>query len=106
MLPLPVEAQFSPVFAINVTEINHDDIPDLVIGGNLFSVKPEVGRYDALKGLVLLGKGDGTFTSVLSNQSGLFINGQIRAINTLKSKSSSVLTFVLNNDSMKFYEIK
>ena len=47
MKPLPVRAQFSPVFSILVTDVNNDGIKDLVLGGNFYGLKPEVGRYDA-----------------------------------------------------------
>ncbi len=101
---LPVEAQFSPVFAIDVADVNHDNKPDLVLGGNLFSVKPEVGRYDALHGLVLVGDGTGNFTPLKSQQSGIKLEGQVRHIARLKTKAGEVVAFVRNNDSIKFYK--
>jgi len=101
---LPVEAQFAPVYAIDVTDVNHDGKADLVLGGNLFSVKPEVGRYDALHGLVLTGDQKGNFTPLPSKTSGILLQGQVRHIAPLKTKGGEVLAFIRNNDSIKFYK--
>src|SRR5690606_10730484 len=69
--PLPVSAQVSPVYGIEVMDINRDNQLDIILGGNLFAVKPEVGRYDAMHGLVLLQDGKGKFRSLNSLQSGI-----------------------------------
>lgn len=44
---LPVEAQMSTVYAITAHDFDSDGDLDLVLGGNLYGVKPEIGRYDA-----------------------------------------------------------
>lgn len=102
--PLPVEAQVSPVYAIGTTDIDRDGNMDIILGGNLFSVKPEAGRYDALYGLLLKGDGKGNFQAVTSNESGLCVSGEIRHINELKNKDKTLITIVRNNDSMLFFE--
>jgi enediyne biosynthesis protein E4 len=102
---LPVEAQFSPVFGIKIEDVNHDKNPDLILGGNLFSVKPEAGRYDALHGLVLSGDGKGNFMSLNSQQSGIKLDGEVRHINAIRTGKGSLLAFVRNNDAIKFYKL-
>lgn len=102
---LPMQAQFSPVYGIAVEDFNNDNKADIVLGGNLFSVKPEIGRYDALYGLVLLGDGLGNFKAINSLESGLKITGEIRHISSLKTKSGNILAFIRNNDSIKFYKV-
>ena len=42
-LELPVETQFSNVFAIEINDYNNDGYNDIILGGNLYNVKPEVG---------------------------------------------------------------
>ena len=102
--PLPVQAQVSPVYDIEALDLNKDGNLDLIMGGNLYGVKPEAGRYDALLGLVLTGDGSGNFTPMSSVQSGLKISGEIRHIALLNAKNPQI-AFVRNNDSVKFYKI-
>ena len=68
-------------------------------------MKPEVGRYDALYGLVLLGNGKDDFVALSSKQSGLKIEGEVRLIKLLKGRDGQKLVFVRNNDSMVFYKM-
>ncbi|MBT1696871.1 VCBS repeat-containing protein [Fulvivirgaceae bacterium PWU4] len=104
--PLPIEAQVSPVYAIAVEDVNGDSHADILLGGNLFAVKPEVGRYDALHGLLLLGDGKGTFDPLPSNRSGISIKGEVRHIASVKSRNAATIAFVRNNDSVVFYKYK
>lgn len=104
--PLPVQAQVSPVFAVSVTDVNHDSHPDIVLGGNLFAVKPEIGRYDALLGLVLTGDGKGDFSPANAQRSGLNLKGEVRHIGLIRTKEETLIAFIRNNDTVKFYSMK
>ena len=105
LMPLPVQAQFSPVYGISLTDIDRDNDPDIVIGGNLYSVKPEIGRYDAMKGLVLRNDGNNKFEPLPAGTSGIDIRGEVRHVIPLKSKSGEVLALVRNNNSIVFYKL-
>lgn len=98
--PLPQEAQFSPVYGIEVTDVDGDGHPDILLGGNLHNVKPEVGRYDASYGLLLQGDGSGNFVARKSEESGILIHGEVRDMITLKSGRSNILVISRNNDSV------
>ncbi|MBN8575758.1 MAG: VCBS repeat-containing protein [Cytophagales bacterium] len=98
--PLPIEAQFSPIFAIVSNDFDNDGFVDLIIGGNLYNVKPEAGRYDASEGLFLRGKGDGTFAPVLPRISGLKLVGEVRDLKILHIQSKVILLAARNNDSL------
>jgi hypothetical protein len=104
--PLPQEAQVAPVYGIAVDDLNGDSFPDIVLGGNLFAIKPEIGRYDALHGLVLQGDGKGNFKALTSTQSGILVAGEIRHISILKNKDAKMLGLIRNNDAIKFYTIR
>jgi enediyne biosynthesis protein E4 len=104
LIPLPMEAQVSPVYAIESIDLNNDKREEIVIAGNLFAVKPEIGRYDALHGLVLTF--NGKFESVSPTISGIDIKGEVRHLHKLKTAKGDKLVFVRNNDSVKLYERK
>src|SRR5690606_31134014 len=59
--PLPREAQLSPVFAIEARDLDGDGNLDILLGGNYYKLKPEVGRHDGFKGGYFKGRGDGNY---------------------------------------------
>ena len=87
----PRMAQRSWVFAIQVLDLNDDGKQDLILGGNLAQVKPEVGKLDASYGDVLLGNGDGTFTFSPNRHHGLKLDGDVRAFSLLGEKQILVV---------------
>lgn len=99
--PLPVEAQFSPVYAIHTGDFDYDGNIDILLGGNLANVKPEVGKYDASYGLFLKGDGRNNFTSFPAKQSGLKLHGDIREFIALKTSSGNKILAAKNNDSIQ-----
>lgn len=99
--PLPGPAQFSAVYGIDVTDADGDGNQDIILGGNFYESKPEVGIYDASYGLLLKGNGKGDFSAVTSNASGIQIKGCIRQILPLKIKNDHYLLVGMNNDSIK-----
>jgi len=95
---LPLEVQFSPIYAIATSDFDNDDDQDILLGGNLDGVKPEFGRYDASFGSYLENKGNRIFKFHQTGK-GLRVNGQIRDLKIFKNK-----VFVTkNNDSLEVY---
>ena len=76
--PLPIEAQFAPVYASLAEDFDGDGRVDLLLAGNFHGVTPMLGRYDASYGLTLRGMGDGRFTPLDVQRTGLTIDGQVR----------------------------
>ncbi|MEL7424263.1 MAG: hypothetical protein AAFN81_14785, partial [Bacteroidota bacterium] len=76
---LPVEVQFSPMYAIAAADVDQDGDQDLLLGGNLYKVQPEVGMYDASYGHCLINDGTGNFTD-RSVELGFSVPGEIRDI--------------------------
>ena len=103
---LPVEAQFSPVYAISINDFDGDSHQDILLGGNLYQAKPEVGRYDASYGLFLKGNGSGDFKSVLAKDSGFKLKGQTRGFSLLSVKNESILIVANNNDQAQTFTIQ
>jgi len=103
--PLPFTAQLSPVYGIETGDFNNDGFLDMILAGNFFGTRIRFGRYDANKGVVLLGDGHGYFKDVPNYQSGLYIRGEVRDIAPLKLASGlEILLFAINNDSLQIYQ--
>ncbi|MEM7372715.1 MAG: VCBS repeat-containing protein [Bacteroidota bacterium] len=85
--PLPVEAQFAPVYAIQADDLNEDGWIDLFLVGNDFGTEVSQGRADALNGLLLLGNADQQFHPLLPHQSGIAISGDAKSLVVLNSPS-------------------
>jgi len=102
--PLPVEAQLSPNYGILIRDFDQDGHQDIILGGNLYGVKPEIGRFDSSYGLFLKGDGKNNFKSVLTRQSGLKLEGEIRDFKVIKVKGKEVLLVARNNDALQLFE--
>jgi hypothetical protein len=76
--PLPVEAQFAPVFGIAIGDLDGDGFEDMFLAQNFFGVSPAESRQDAGCGLWLRGEGDGSFKAVPPSKSGFGIYGDAR----------------------------
>jgi hypothetical protein len=102
--PLPTESQFAPIYAISASDFDKDGVIDLVLGGNLYNVKPEIGSYDASYGQFLKGTGNGDFTVYSTGESGLFLDGEIRDFKIFSHKQNDLLVVSKNNSTVDFYQ--
>ena len=59
--PLPIEAQWSPVMDIQAADVNKDGKPDLLLAGNFYGFRNDMGRAAARSLTLLLGTGSGHF---------------------------------------------
>ncbi|MDW3652571.1 MAG: VCBS repeat-containing protein [Bacteroidia bacterium] len=102
---LPLEAQLSPIYAIEVLDVNGDSNKDLILAGNLYGTRVKFGRYDANHGIVLLGDGSGNFSALSPTKSGLNVKGETRAIRILdKDSESPRLLFGRSDFPLKLYQ--
>lgn len=102
-ITLPMEAQLSPIYSIIASDFNNDGNVDLLLGGNLYEVKPEAGRYDASYGLLLLGNGQGRFTPVKGRDSGLSLKSAVRKMALIDTGKQTLLLVANNNDSVQVF---
>jgi hypothetical protein len=100
---LPAEAQFAPVYAACIFDYNNDNNPDILLGGNLNNVKPEVGSYDASYGAILEGNGQGGFNYVSAKHTGFRLNGEVRDIKLINTKSGNLIFVARCNDSFQVF---
>ncbi|HJQ12266.1 MAG TPA: VCBS repeat-containing protein, partial [Gemmatimonadaceae bacterium] len=98
---LPVEAQFAPIYASVANDFDGDGKTDLVVGGNFFDVTPMLGRFDASYGLLLHGDGQGNFTAVDSESSGLALEGQVRDMKIVRTSNGALIAVARNNDQLR-----
>ncbi len=78
---LPFEAQIGPILDSEVFDFNKDGNQDILIAGNIFDTEPETPSYDANKGLLLVGNGDGSFSLDLDiKNTGLHLNRNTKQI--------------------------
>ena len=75
---LPLEAQFAPAFAVCVGDLDGDGHEDIFLSQNFFAVHVDATRLDAGRGLWLRGDGQGGFTPVPGQESGLLVYGEQR----------------------------
>ena len=101
---LPVEAQFSPVYAIETGDFNNDGFTDILMGGNLFNVKPELGRYDASYGTMLMGDGKGDFRYIPARLSGFRLEGEIRDIMELSINKGKIIVVARSNGPVQVFK--
>jgi len=96
---LPIEVQFSTIYAIITDDFDNDGDQDIILGGNLYNVKPEVGRYDASYGVYLENDGQLNFKSYKGGK-GFTLKGEIRdfIINNKK------LIVARNSDSLAIFK--
>lgn len=103
--PLPVAAQFGQVMDAEILDVDGDGNMDVILGGNMFSAKTDVGRYDALYSTVLKGNGKDDFKTMSSNKSGLHVSGEIRGIEHLKGKENDYIVIARSNDVIRIFKI-
>ena len=102
--PLPVEAQLAPMFGIELADFDKDGVVDILLAGNFYKAKPEVGRYDASYGLLLKGNGKGDFKSLSAKESGIKIDGEVRDIISMHSDKETLILVARNNDTIVTYK--
>lgn len=103
--PLPQEAQFSPLYATEVNDVNADGFPDILTGGNLTKTRVSSGQQDANYGFVFLGDSKGNFVTKSPLSSGLMIRGDVRDIQTISVRGETYAIYSLNNGRLQVYAV-
>ena len=101
---LPKEAQLSAMYAVAVNDVDRDGKEDIIMGGNFYQSKPEVGIYDGSYGCVLKGDGRGGFTVLSPQGSGVMIKGAVRDILMLKKAKQPTMLWAKNNQQIEIVE--
>ena len=97
--PLPIQAQFAPLYGMVAEDVDGDGNLDVIINGNDFGTEVGTGRYDALNGLILKGDGNGNFKPLTIMQAGIYIPGDGKALVALRSVKNTLLVAASQNKS-------
>ncbi len=107
LLPLPMEAQFSPINGMVVDDFDGDGNADVLACGNDYGTEVGTGRYDASNGLLLKGDGNGNFTPMPILRSGIYIPGNAKALVKLRGSAGRYLVAASQNHGpLTLYELK
>jgi enediyne biosynthesis protein E4 len=105
LVPLPVEAQFSPVYAVLACDFDNDGNKDILLGGNFFESKPEAGIHNGSYGVHLKGNGNGSFNVVPLYESGFFVKGAVRDIEIIEVNGKRVIVVTKNNEAVELFDV-
>ena len=94
---LPVQAQFAPVNGLLAMDVNGDAKLDLLLVGNDYGNEVNMGQYDAFRGLILLGDGQGGFQAQTSNSSGFSVRGDAKALCRITGASGQEIVVASQN---------
>ncbi len=73
---LPNEAQWTPTMSLAAGDFNSDGRIDVFVGQNYHALQPEISRYDAGLGLILMNQGQGIFRGLQARESGIRVLGE------------------------------
>lgn len=104
MVYLQWQAQVSKIMCLAAEDVNQDGNVDVIVGGNFEGSNMYQARYDGFHGLVLLNDGKANFRASYPTQNGLFVNGDVRDIKTIKlANAKKALVFAKNNDKLQWF---
>ena len=103
---LPVEAQFSPVRDIMVSDINHDGIKDLVSRREQLSGKTFIWKLRRQLWLVPGWRFIWWFKTMMPVESGLIIKGDARRVLPLKVSQKNYIVVAVNDGELQLFEVQ
>ena len=105
MQVLPAQAQFAPVYAMEVADFDADGAPDILLGGNFMQMRPEIGAIDANYGCYLHNNGKGQFTFRRPAETGIRIEGYARDMARIKTPAGKLLVVARNDAPLQVFKL-
>src|SRR5699024_11186769 len=104
--PLPDRAQLTAGFDVSIGDYNNDGNEDIFIGQNFFDLPPGDMRLDGGRGLWLKGDGNGYFTAIPGQHSGVKVYGEQRgaALGDFNADGRVDLVITQNGNRTKLYK--
>jgi hypothetical protein len=99
--PFDLRGQFSRVSGALVDDFDHDGIPDILLSGNFYPYRAELGRNDASLGLLYKGTGH-SFEAVDPTVSGVYAGGDVRGmLEITDARGEKLIVIAKNNDAVQ-----
>jgi hypothetical protein len=100
---LPMQAQFTPVYAISVLDFDQDGKLDFILAGNQNSSRLRIGVMDSNFGQLFKGDGAGGFEFVSQKDSGLNFMGDVKSLQIMHVGNENILFVGVNNIGLEAY---
>jgi enediyne biosynthesis protein E4 len=101
---IPEVLQYSAVYAFHA-ESDSDGQLHLFAGGNQSRIKPELGIQMGSYGWHFILDKEGGFKHIPAAESGFFVSGEIRSLNTIRGPKGKYFAVARNNDTMLFFKM-
>ena len=82
-------------------DFNEDGFADILMHGNFYNTEIEITRHDAGNGLLLYGKGDGTFAPARGYQTGFKSDGDAKGLACVLDSKTKQPVYLLANSNGK-----
>jgi hypothetical protein len=102
--PLPVAAQFSPVYGMVAGDFNYDGYTDALLAGNSHASETYSGWYDASLGTLLAGDGTGKFFVVPFAESGFQADRDAKALGLVFTGTEQLVMVTNNNSAVQLFK--
>ena len=105
MNKLPVLSQLSAVNKILKKDIDNDGFMDIIISGNMYNSEIETPRNDGSVGVLLKYNPEIGFDAISTQESGLFINGDVKDMEFIRLRDKDYIISAKNDDFIEFTKI-
>ncbi|WP_136465056.1 VCBS repeat-containing protein [Flagellimonas onchidii] len=103
---LPTEAQTFPLLDCVFIDLNQDGFEDVITAGNIYETEVETPRLDAISGVVLLSNGKDGYQPLSHEDSGLFLDGNVKSIELIEGPNNTkYLLSAANNGALTIYKV-
>jgi hypothetical protein len=103
---LPIQAQYSPVYSIQVKDINKDGKKDVLLFGNNNYPRLKIGKIDANYGVALVQNKNMQFEYIHQAESGLSVQGDVKDSLIIDSSTGQLLVIAVNGGSLITYKLQ
>jgi len=102
--PLPMEAQYSSINDIIVSDFSDDGQLDVLVAGNLYNAEVETARNDSGFGLLMVGNGKGQFEAIHKSESGFFVPYNVKSLAAIKGKNGKLVLVGCNDEDLQVFK--